>query len=70
MLLCIWVFLNCLFHLLQGKNQENALKELFAEWPVPEGKSIEDLPPSDMEIQLRSFVSLFSPLTEMNVNCN
>jgi hypothetical protein len=44
--------------LLQGKNQDNALKELFAEWPVPEGKSIEDLPPSDMEIQLRSFVSL------------
>jgi hypothetical protein len=51
-------FLNFLFNFFfKGKNQENALKELFTEWPVPEGKSIEDFPPSDMEIQLRSFVS-------------
>jgi hypothetical protein len=55
-LLCI-LFPTCdIFHF-KGKKQENALKELFTEWPVPEGQSIESLPPSDMEIQLRSFVS-------------
>jgi hypothetical protein len=44
----------------QGKKQEEALKDLLSENPIPKGKSLEDLPPSDMEIHLRSFVSEIS----------
>jgi hypothetical protein len=44
------------------------MKELLSECPIPAGKGIEDLPPSEMEIQLRSFVSrqrtrVLEPLT-------
>lgn len=39
----------------KGKKQDEAMKALLAEFPIPEGKGIEELPPSDMEIQLRNF---------------
>jgi hypothetical protein len=41
----------------KGKKQDEAMQALLSEHPIPPGKGIEELPPSDMEIQLRSFVS-------------
>jgi hypothetical protein len=41
----------------KGKKQEEALKGLLSECPITEGKSLEEIPPSEMEVDLRSFVS-------------
>ncbi|KAG7342932.1 CRAL/TRIO domain containing protein [Nitzschia inconspicua] len=39
----------------KGKKQDEAMKKLLSESTIPAGKGIEDLPPNEMEIQLRSF---------------
>jgi hypothetical protein len=43
----------------KGKKQDEALNGLLSECPITNGQSIEEMPPSDMEVDLRSFVSLF-----------
>jgi hypothetical protein len=42
----------------KGKKQDEALKELLSECPIPEdGGKLEEIPPSEMEHDLRDFVS-------------
>lgn len=42
----------------KGKKQDEALESLLSECPIPPGKTIEEMPPSDMEVHLRDFVSI------------
>jgi CRAL/TRIO domain len=42
----------------KGKLQDETLESLLSECPLPPGKSIEDFPASEMEMQLRAFVSI------------
>jgi hypothetical protein len=41
----------------KGKKQDDALQNLLSECPISSGKKIEEMPPSDMEVELRNFVS-------------
>jgi hypothetical protein len=45
----------------KGKRQDEALENLLSECPLPQGKSIESIAASEMELQMRDFVSVLSP---------